>query len=187
MVFGSFKVCKPVINDGTTCDDKINFHRYVENFHCAGDSDTSERLLKEVHLSFPSGHSSFATYVMVYIVVSIKWILFISNRCILQLFSLLVGCCNKLIECCNQHAHTYFSLLKVPIVFSSNFKIYLQCRMMWRGSRLLKHFIQYMMLMMAWFTCMSRISDYKHHWSDVLAGGAVGATVAMIIVSIYFQ
>lgn len=56
--------------------------------------------------------------------------------------------------------------------------------MVWRGSRLLKHFIQYMMLMMAWFTCMSRISDYKHHWSDVLAGGAIGATVALLVVSI---
>ncbi|XP_055316381.1 putative phosphatidate phosphatase [Sitodiplosis mosellana] len=120
-----FDVCKPILLDGTNCSDDINRGRYIENFKCLGDS--GERLLKEVHLSFPSGHSSFSCYTMLYCA------------------------------------------------------IYLQARMTWRGSRLLKHFLQYVLIMMAWFTCMSRISDYKHHWSDVLAGGLIGVTVASLI------
>lgn len=56
--------------------------------------------------------------------------------------------------------------------------------MTWRGSRLLKHFLQYVLIMLTWYTCLSRISDYKHHWSDVLAGGALGAICALIVVSI---
>lgn len=53
--------------------------------------------------------------------------------------------------------------------------------MNWRGSKLLKHFIQYLLILLAWYTCLSRISDYKHHWSDVLAGGVLGSTVAIVI------
>lgn len=57
--------------------------------------------------------------------------------------------------------------------------------MTWRGSKLLKHFLQFVLLMMAWFTCLSRISDYKHHWSDVMSGAVLGATIATLVVSLY--
>ncbi|KAK1135489.1 hypothetical protein K0M31_000080 [Melipona bicolor] len=78
-------------------------------------------------LSFPSGHSSFSAYTMIYLA------------------------------------------------------LYLQLRMTWKGSKLLKHFLQLLCLLMAWFTALSRVSDYKHHWSDVLAGSTLGTIVALVV------
>lgn len=121
-----FDVCKPMMPDGTTCKDPINQGRYIEEFSCTS-TLSSERMLKEMRLSFPSGHSSFSMYTLVYCA------------------------------------------------------LYLQSRMNWRGSKLLKHFLQFLLILLAWYTCLSRISDYKHHWSDVLAGAVLGSTVAIVI------
>lgn len=121
-----FDVCKPMMPDGTTCKDPINQGRYIEEFSCTS-TLSSERMLKEMRLSFPSGHSSFSMYTLVYCA------------------------------------------------------LYLQSRMNWRGSKLLKHFLQFLLILLAWYTCLSRISDYKHHWSDVLAGAVLGSTVAIVV------
>uniref|UniRef100_A0A8D7ZSS6 Phosphatidate phosphatase n=4 Tax=Culex pipiens TaxID=7175 RepID=A0A8D7ZSS6_CULPI len=121
-----FDVCKPMMPDGTTCKDSINQGRYIEDFSCTS-TLSSERMIKEMRLSFPSGHSSFSMYTLVYCA------------------------------------------------------IYLQSRMNWRGSKLLKHFLQFLLILLAWYTCLSRISDYKHHWSDVLAGAVLGSTVAIVV------
>lgn len=125
-----FSVCNPIMPDeygiyATNCSHPMNFGRYIEDFRCLEDS--GNRLLKEMRLSFPSGHSSFSMYTMLYCA------------------------------------------------------IYLQTRMTWKGSKLFKHFLQYILLAMTWFTCMSRVSDYKHHWSDVLAGALIGATFAIVV------
>ncbi|XP_053689511.1 putative phosphatidate phosphatase [Sabethes cyaneus] len=119
-------VCIPLMPGNTTCEDKINQRRYITDFKCTSEL-SSPRMLKEMRLSFPSGHSSFSMYTLVFCA------------------------------------------------------IYLQSRMNWRGSKLLKHFIQYLLILLAWYTCLSRISDYKHHWSDVLAGGVLGSTVAIVV------
>lgn len=56
------------MKDGTNCSNPINFNRYIEEFSCKG--DPGNRILKEMHLSFPSGHSSFSAYTMIYCAVS---------------------------------------------------------------------------------------------------------------------
>ncbi|XP_028339866.1 phospholipid phosphatase 3 isoform X3 [Physeter macrocephalus] len=59
--------------------------------------------------------------------------------------------------------------------------LYLQARFTWRGARLLRPLLQFTLIMMAFYTGLSRVSDHKHHPSDVLAGFAQGALVACCI------
>lgn len=115
-------VCQPNID----CSLPENQHKYWEKFECLGNA--GPRKLKEARLSFPSGHSSFSAYTMLFLVC------------------------------------------------------YLQSRMTFKGSRLLRHGIQYLCLMLSWSTAMSRISNYKHHWSDVLCGLLIGIIVAVLTV-----
>ncbi|XP_076163887.1 putative phosphatidate phosphatase isoform X2 [Ptiloglossa arizonensis] len=114
-------LCMPNVN----CSVIENQHKYIENYTCT--TNISSRLLKDIRLSFPSGHSSFSAYTMIYLA------------------------------------------------------LYLQLRITWKGSKLLKHLLQLACLLMAWFTALSRVSDYKHHWSDVLAGTTLGTIVALVV------
>ena len=52
--------------------------------------------------------------------------------------------------------------------------------MTWRGSKLLKRTLQIGVVYVSLYTGLSRISDYKHHWSDVLAGFALGTLFALV-------
>lgn len=56
--------------------------------------------------------------------------------------------------------------------------------MTWDGSKLLKHTLQFIAIVAALFTAMTRVSDYKHHWSDVLTGLVIGSVYACVVVSI---
>ncbi|XP_042560811.1 phospholipid phosphatase 3-like [Clupea harengus] len=55
---------------------------------------------------------------------------------------------------------------------------YLQARLSWRGARLLRPLIQFLLVMLAIYTGLSRISDYRHHPTDVLTGLIQGALTA---------
>ncbi|CAH1108677.1 unnamed protein product [Psylliodes chrysocephalus] len=61
------------------------------------------------------------------------------------------------------------------------FALYIQSRMSCEKSFLLKHVIQYLAIVAAIVVAMTRISDYKHHWSDVLGGCVLGTTIAFLI------
>lgn len=54
--------------DESTCDDDRNLHRYIQDFECTNPLST-DRMLQNMRLSFPSGHSSFAFVVAIYCVI----------------------------------------------------------------------------------------------------------------------
>ncbi|KAL0820166.1 hypothetical protein ABMA28_006099 [Loxostege sticticalis] len=61
--------------------------------------------------------------------------------------------------------------------------LYLEKRMVWKGTRAVRHTLQFIVLMLCWFTALSRVSDYRHHWSDVLAGMTLGLVGAVVMCS----
>ncbi|XP_023171534.1 putative phosphatidate phosphatase isoform X2 [Drosophila hydei] len=123
-----FTLCKPMLLDGTTCADYVNEGRYIEEYTCTA-KDISVKQFKNMHLSFPSGHSSFVFFSMIYLA------------------------------------------------------IYLQRRVNCSRLRMLRHLLQFLLVMFAWYTALTRVSDYKHHWSDVLAGSAIGIVYAFLVTS----
>lgn len=54
--------------NGTSCADSANWHRYIQNFTCSNPNAT-KGMLKQMRLSFPSGHASFAFVTMIFCVV----------------------------------------------------------------------------------------------------------------------
>ena len=101
-------VCQPIMANGTNCSDQRNIHRYIEDYSCSNTMSTAEKL-RDTKLSFPSGHSSFALYTMVYAAFYIHYL------------------------------------------------------MSWTGSKFVKYLLEFIFISLAWFTALSRISDYKHH------------------------
>ncbi|XP_068606279.1 phosphatidic acid phosphatase type 2D [Brachionichthys hirsutus] len=55
---------------------------------------------------------------------------------------------------------------------------YLQARLTWRGARLFRPLIQFLLVMIAIYTGLTRISEYRHHPSDVLTGFIQGGLTA---------
>uniref|UniRef100_A0A7N4NXU5 Phospholipid phosphatase 2 n=1 Tax=Sarcophilus harrisii TaxID=9305 RepID=A0A7N4NXU5_SARHA len=60
--------------------------------------------------------------------------------------------------------------------------LYVQARLSWRWARLLRPTIQFFLVAFALYVGYTRVSDYKHHWSDVLTGLLQGALVAGLTV-----
>ena len=48
--------------------------------------------------------------------------------------------------------------------------------------KLFKPMVEFVLVLLAVLCGLSRISDYKHHWSDVLAGLAIGVFIAFYFV-----
>lgn len=62
-------------------------------------------------------------------------------------------------------------------------QLYVQARLCWKWARLLRPTVQFFLLAFALYVGYTRVSDHKHHWSDVLAGLLQGALVAGLTVS----
>lgn len=62
-------------------------------------------------------------------------------------------------------------------------QLYLQARLKVHWARLLRPTIQFFLVAASIYTGLSRVSDYKHHWSDVLMGLLQGALMALLVVN----
>lgn len=58
--------------------------------------------------------------------------------------------------------------------------------MKYEWARLLRPTIQFFLIAASVYTGLSRVSDYKHHWSDVLTGLIQGAVMALLVVRLFF-
>lgn len=63
-------------------------------------------------------------------------------------------------------------------------QLYIQARLAAKWARLLRPTIQFFLMAFAVYVGYTRVSDYKHHWSDVLVGLLQGALVAILNVSL---
>lgn len=121
-----YNACQPRLHDGSSCSDAHNADVYMQHFYCSN-PNLSSLQIRELHVSFPSAHSSLSFYSM----------------CLLAFY--------------------------VHNVWQG------------RGSvRVMRHILQFLLLMAAWYVSLSRVADYWHHWSDVLAGAVLGVVYATI-------
>lgn len=109
----------------------------------------------------------------------------------------------SLLEClmtffCSPNPLTTAPLLSVfshlppssPVQLHFPLQLYVQARLVAKWARLLRPTIQFFLVAFAVYVGYTRVSDYKHHWSDVLVGLLQGALVAMLNVSLgdnFFQ
>uniref|UniRef100_A0A3Q2PJA5 Phospholipid phosphatase 3 n=1 Tax=Fundulus heteroclitus TaxID=8078 RepID=A0A3Q2PJA5_FUNHE len=131
---------------------------YITEYTCRG----QESKVQEARKSFFSGHASFSMYTMLYLVVSFQTVVL-----------LLIVRFNT--NATNPQMCPFF-------FFFVLLQFYLQSRFTWHGARLLRPLTQFTLIMMSFYTGLSRVSDHKHHPTDVLAGFIQGALVAYCVV-----
>ena len=109
-------------------------------------------------------------------------VLFLGTRILLHVYNAVSGGELELFTHTHTPACTCPFVLIRPL-FPHTAQFYLQSRFTWRGARLLRPLTQFTLIMMSFYTGLSRVSDHKHHPTDILAGFIQGALVAYCIVS----
>ncbi|VDD75775.1 unnamed protein product [Mesocestoides corti] len=115
-----FDVCNPAVVTETRFG-------YITNFACLK-NDT--HLIREMRLSFPSGHSAYSMFPAIFIVV-----------------------------------YLHYRMPRISM-----------------GS-VLQAFVQTAAVTAAFYVGLTRVTDNKHHWTDVLAGMLLGAAVGIFSVT----
>ncbi|KAH8270591.1 hypothetical protein KR018_012083, partial [Drosophila ironensis] len=121
-----FEACRPVFPDGGTCSDAgyRTASTYQTDYICQ--PGLPGAVLRDLMVSFPSGHSAMAFYGLVFVALHLR-------------------------------------------------------RRRWPLSgSLLGPVLQLACVSAACFVALSRVMDYKHHWSDVAAGSLLGAAAAFV-------
>ncbi|CAF3707388.1 unnamed protein product [Rotaria sp. Silwood1] len=57
--------------------------------------------------------------------------------------------------------------------------VYFEARLVCPSIQFLKPFLQCLCVAVAFFTCLSRVTDYKHHATDVIGGSLIGFCIAV--------
>jgi len=65
--------------------------------------------------------------------------------------------------------------------------LYMEAMIHFPQSKFLKFFLQLLVVQLGVLCSLSRVSDYKHHWSDVLAGLLLGVLIAVLIIDRVLQ
>ncbi|XP_014248032.1 putative phosphatidate phosphatase [Cimex lectularius] len=59
--------------------------------------------------------------------------------------------------------------------------LFIEAKLGWKGMHLAKRAIQMLLISIAIFIAITKVSDYTNHWSDVLVGMAIGAVSAFFM------
>ncbi|MEQ2168704.1 hypothetical protein GOODEAATRI_017588, partial [Goodea atripinnis] len=123
-------------------------------------------------LSFYSGHSSFGMYCMLFLSVSAHYV----TPCpdVKRLFSENPR---------NEPKQEVLDKKHGRLQFKNTIVLYVQARMQGKWTRLVRPTIQFFLVTFSFYVGYTRVSDYKHHWSDVLVGLLQGALIAVLTVS----
>lgn len=66
-------------------------------------------------------------------------------------------------------------------------KVYFEARLVCPNVEFLRPFLQCLCVAVAFFTCLSRVTDHKHHATDVIGGAIIGFCIAIFTVSLFIR